>query len=102
MDSKVLDTVVSPDGRWTFVLTEGGIVRVFTFRGEQVQTINTGGNYTGIEFSAAGTRLVLSGSDREDILVLFLDKVHAIDTTGSPSMGPDEAPVVVAYFSDYQ
>ena len=99
---KSLDTAVSPDGRWTFALTEGGDVRVLTFRGEQIQIIKTGGNYNKIEFSAAGTRLILSGGDANDILVLALEKIHPLDTTGSASKGPNEAPVVVAFFSDYQ
>jgi hypothetical protein len=99
---KSLDTAVSADGKWTFVLTEGGNVRVLTFRGEQIQVIKTGENYNKIEFSAAGNRLILSGGDVNDILILALDKIHALDTTGSSSKGPDEAPVVVAYFSDYQ
>ena len=38
---KSLDTAVSTDGKWTFVLTEGGNVRVLTFRGEQIQVIKS-------------------------------------------------------------
>ncbi len=99
---KSLDTAVSTDGRWTFVLTEDGNVHVLTFRGEEVQVIETGNTFNKIEFSAAGTRLILSGGDTNDILVLALDMIHSIDMTGSPSKGPDEASVVIAYFSDYQ
>lgn len=102
LGSQSLDTAVSPDGRWTFALTEGGVIRVLNFRGEQIQVIETGGTYSKIEFSAAGTRLLLSGGDANDILVLALDMVHSIDIAGSPSKGPDEAPVVIAYFGDYQ
>ena len=102
LGSKPLDTAVSADGKWTFALTEGGVVHVLTFGGQKVQVIKTGGTYSRIEFSAAGTRLILSGGDNDDILVLALDMVHALDTTGSPSKGPVDAPVVIAYFSDYQ
>jgi len=102
LGSKPLDTAVSADGRWTFALSEGGVVHVLTFGGEKVQVIETGGTYSKIEFSTAGTRLILSGGDTNDILVLALDMIHSIDITGSPSKGPDEAPVVIAYFSDYQ
>jgi hypothetical protein len=69
LGSKPLDTAVSTDGKWTFALTEGGIVHVLTFGGQKVQVIETGGT---------------------------------LDTTGSPSKGPVDAPVVIAYFSDYQ
>jgi len=99
---KSLDTAVSTDGRWTFVLTEDGNVHVLTFGGEKVQLIETGKTFRKIEFSAAGTRLILSGGDTNDILVLALDMIHSIDMTGSPSKGPVDAPVVIAYFSDYQ
>ncbi len=99
---KTLDTAVSTDGRWTFVLTEDGDVHVLTFRGEQIQIIKTGKTFSKIEFSAAGTRLILSGGGTNDILFLALDMIHSINIAGSPSKGPDEAPVVIAYFGDYQ
>ncbi len=99
---KSLDTAVSADGKWTFVLTEGGNIRVLTWRGELSQIIETGKAYSKIEFSGAGNRLILSGGGAKDIMVLSLDMVHALDITGSPSRGPDDASVVVAYFADYQ
>jgi hypothetical protein len=99
---KSLDTAVSADGKWTFVLTEGGNIRVLTWRGELSQVIETGKAYSRIEFSAAGSRLILSGGGAKDIMVLSLDMVHALDIAGSPSKGPDDAQVVVAYFADYQ
>lgn len=102
LQAKVLDTAVSADGRWTFALMEGGVVRVLTFRGEQVQNIKTGESYDRIEFSPAGNRLILSGGDSGSILVLGLDMIHAIDIDGAPSKGPQSAPVVLAYFGDYQ
>jgi len=99
---KSLDTAVSDDGRWTFVLTEGGKIQVRTWRGELAQVIETGKDYNRIEYSTAGNRLFLSGGDSKEILVLAMDMVHSIDMTGSYSKGPEDAPVVVAYFGDYQ
>ena len=97
-----LDAAVSADGKWTFVLTKGGSIRVLTWRGELAQVIETGKTYERIEFSAAGNRLILSGGGAKDIMVLSLDMVHALDIAGSPSKGPDDAPVVITYFADYQ
>ena len=99
---KTLDTAVSTDGRWTFVLTEGGNIKILTWRGELSQVIETGKTYNRIEYSGAGNRLILSGGDARDIMVLSLEMIHALDTTGSYSKGPDNAPVMVAYFGDYQ
>ncbi len=99
---KSLDTAVSADGKWTFVLTEGGNIQVLTWRGELAQVIETGKAYSRIEFSAAGNRLILSGGGTKDIMILSLGMIHALDTTGSPSMGADDASVVIAYFGDYQ
>ncbi len=99
---KSLDTAVSADGKWIFVLTEDGSIRVLTWRGELSQVIKTGKTYSKIEFSAAGNRLILSGGGTKDIMILSLDMVHALDITGSPSKGADNASVVVAYFGDYQ
>ncbi len=102
LGEKPLDTAISQDGRWTFVLTEGGVIRVLSWRGEQTQVIETGENYRRLVFSAVGNRLILSGGDSDNVLVISLDMVHNLDTTGSPSKGSKDAPVVVAFFSDYQ
>jgi hypothetical protein len=100
--SKALDTAVSQDGKWTFVLTTGGVIRVLSWNGQQVQTIETGGDYERVEFSEVGTRLILSGGSGRDVLIVALDLIHTFDTSGSPSKGPKNAPVEIAYFSDFQ
>ena len=102
LGAKSLDTVVSQDGKWTFILTEGGFVQVLSWRGEKIQVIETGKDYDRIEFSAAGNRLILSGGNNNDVLVISMEMIHPLDITGSPSKGPENAPVVVAFFSDYQ
>ncbi|UCF31709.1 MAG: hypothetical protein JSV26_04705 [bacterium] len=102
LKAKTLDTAVSEDGKWTFVLSQGGNIHVLNWKGENVQTVKTEGSYDSIEFAPPGIRLILSGGGESDILVIALDLVLEIDTAGSPSKGPDDAPVVIAYFSDYQ
>lgn len=100
--AKALDVAVSQDGKWTFVLTAGGTVQVLSWKGQKVQTINTGGDYERIEFATPGNRLILSGGDSTEILVVVLDLIHEIDISGSPFKGPVNAPVIIAVFSDYQ
>ena len=97
-----LDLAVSSDGRWTFVLTSAGSVAVYGVSGGLVQTIDVGKGYDTIEFSPAGTRLLLTGEGKRKLKVLSLSLIYELDYTGTPFKGPPDAPVTIAVFNDFQ
>ncbi len=102
LGSGAMDIAVSQDGKWTFVLTSDGEVRVFTWTGELVQILKVEKGYNSVEFSQAGNRLILGSVEGKAIKIILLELVHQLDITGSPYKGPDNAPVVVAVFDDFQ
>jgi WD40 repeat protein len=97
-----VDVTVSQDGKWTFILTSEGKVQVLTWSGELVQTLEGGDGFNRIEFSQLGNRLILSSTRNKAIRIIALELVHEMDITGSPYKGPENAPVVVAVFNDFQ
>lgn len=100
LDGNPLDVAVSADGNWTFVLLPGGVVHLYGSDGTLQDRLQLGGEIRGIESSPRGDLLFVSRDDA--IQVVSVDFVYEIDVTGSPFKGPEDAPVVVAVYSDFQ
>ena len=97
-----VDTAVSADGRWFFVLTGQGQVEIYESNGALKETIKLDGPADQIASSPTGEQLFLSDKATGAIKLLAVNFVQNIDTVGSPYKGPENAPVVVAVFSDFQ
>ena len=100
--SEALDLAVSSDGRYTFVLTKNGMISIYGADGKLVQSIKGGKEFDSIEYSAAGNRLLLSGSSEKEVRILTLSMNYELDYSGSPFKGPANAPVTIAAFDDFQ
>ncbi|MDP2105611.1 MAG: thioredoxin domain-containing protein, partial [Desulfobulbaceae bacterium] len=99
---KPVDTSVSADGRWLFVLTGKGTVDIFETNGTLKDTIKIEGQADTIASSPNGDRLFLSSKGEGTISVIAVDFVQHIETAGAPFKGAENAPVVVAVFTDFQ
>ena len=102
-----LDIAVSIDGKWIFVLVEGGKVRVFSPDGKlndeiQVDPSMDRIDVTGLAAAKLRDKIVLSSRKTGKVQEILFDFVMEINTSGSPSSGPVEAPVVLALFTDFQ
>ena len=100
--SEAHDLTVSSDGRFTFVLTKNGMISIYAASGELVQSLKGGQGFDSIEYSAAGNRLLLSGSNEKEVKILTLAMLYELDYRGSPFKGPADAPVTIAVFNDFQ
>jgi len=97
-----LDVTASADGRWTFILLPGGEVRVYSEAGEPQGSLEVGPRAEHISSSPQGDRLFVTSRGPDELSIVSVDFVYPIDVAGSPVKGPDDAPVVVAVFSDFQ
>lgn len=96
------DIAVSSDGEWIFVLVESGEIRVFDAEGMQSDTLRVGSDIDGIETGPRPDILFLRSARSKSIRVLAIDPIRDIDTAGSPSKGPADAPVTIAVFSEFE
>ena len=101
-DGVPLDVVVSRDGNLTFVLTDNGNVLIYNLTGTLTDTIKIGPHVDQIEIGPTGERLFATSRQNKTVEIITLDFIHEINTLGSPSKGPQEAPVVIVVFSDFQ
>ena len=101
-DGIPVDVAVSQDGNLTFVLTDSGSVLIYDQMGNLTDTVEIGPHIDQIEIGPRGERLFAASRQNKTVEINTLDFIHEINTQGSPSKGPHEAPVTIAVFSDFQ
>lgn len=100
-ETSPLDLCASADGRYTFVLTQGGKIRIYGDSGRNDEiTVNPAFNR--ISVSATGDKIFLSSTTNKQVQSIFIDFVQEISYDDAPFLGENEAPVVIAVFSDFQ
>ena len=97
-----IDVSVSPDGRSTFVLTDQGNVVVYDNLGNLTETIKVGSHIDQIEIGPGGERLFATSRQNKTVEIILLDFISNIYTRGSVFKGPEDAPVTIAVFSEFQ
>ena len=102
LETTPVDMAVSADGKYTFVLAEGGSVFIFNGAGQLQDTLKVSAAAVSIGTSPAGDYLYLADSKAKTLEMVQISFVVDIDTSGLPFKGPANAPVVIAVFSDYQ
>ncbi len=102
LDAKPIDIATSADGKYTFVLAEGGKIFILDSSGTLKDTLTVNESVVSIGTSPSGDFLILADSNAKTLEVARISFVVDIDIAGLAFKGPANAPVVVAVFSDYQ
>ena len=102
LESKPIDMAVSADGKYTFILAEGGKVLIYDSNGTLKDTLTVSKTVFSISSSPNGDFLLLADSTANTLQIVKLDYVVDIDISNLPFKGPENAPVLIAVFSDYQ
>jgi DNA-binding beta-propeller fold protein YncE len=102
LENPPLDVAVSPDGEKLYILTDNGDILIYSAKGKLSDTVKVDNDIDGIRVSRSGDVLFLSSQKRKQVQVVLLDFIQVIDVAGSPYKGPDNAPVVITVFSDFQ
>ncbi|MFH1020321.1 MAG: thioredoxin domain-containing protein [Pseudomonadota bacterium] len=102
-----LDVTASLDGKWTFVLAEGGKLLVYSDKGTLEETIPVDPAMdhiasSGLQAANFPDRLYLASSKNKTVQTVTLDFSLPINIQGAPFLGPENAPVVIVAFSDFE
>jgi DNA-binding beta-propeller fold protein YncE len=95
LEAKPIDMAVSADGKYTYILAEGGKILIFDTSGQIKDTLTVSESVVSIGTSPKGDFLLLADSKENTLEVVKISFVVDID-------GPENAPVVIAVFNDYQ
>ena len=101
MDQSPLDTAVSSDGKHIFILTKSGIF-VYSKDGKLEDKIDVGYPVDQIKIGPRGKQLFITSRKNKTVQAVTIDFIVDINVSGSPYRGRQDAPVVIAVFSDYQ
>jgi WD40 repeat protein len=103
MEQPPLDVEISPNGKWIFVLTRLGNIFVYSADGELKDVMSVGSHVDQITVGPwLQELLLLSGQQSKTVEFLELAFIQNINISNSPFKGPQDAPVVVVFFSDFQ
>ncbi len=102
LDETPLDVLITPDARRIFVLTNKGEILVFSSTTNIEATLKVGKQVDQIELGPGEDTLILKSSKDKTIQIVSLDFIKNINISGSPFKGPENAPIVIATFDDFQ
>jgi hypothetical protein len=102
LDAQPLDLAISNNGNSIFVLSQSGKILIYSFDGQLKDEIDIGNHFDQIKAGPSEEWLFLSSSKNKTVEILHVDFIQHIDISGSPSRGPENAPIVIAVFSDFQ
>lgn len=97
-----LDVAFSTTRNKVFVLTDKGQIQVYEPNGTLDETMDVGQEFDRIWHIQGSDVLVLSSREKKSVQIVELNFVEQIDSSGSPFRGPENAPVVVAVFSEFE
>ena len=100
--SPPIDTALTPDGKWTFVLTKDSKVRIYNFDGTLNDTIAVTPDIDNIAVNATGEKLIISSKLTNRVQQINISFVASFNNDTAPSLGTPEAPVEIVIFSDFQ
>ena len=100
--ARPIDVAVSADGRSVFVLAEDGRVHLFEADGNLVGQISVGAQAERIAVDPEGERLYVTNRETRRVEIVQIDILRQISLSGAPFKGLEQAPVVIAVFSDFQ
>ncbi len=102
MDSSPLDIALSTDGQWMFVLASGEVLIYSTADDKVINRIPVDESFDKLSYSAADNTLLVASRAGKTVKLVQLDTVYKFSLDGLPFIGPENAPVTITVFSDYQ
>ena len=89
------------DGR-LFVLLAGGEVQILSADGQKQERFKVGEDVTSLEVSPDGQMLYLGYTKSKELQFVELSYVQQLPVNNSAFRGPENAPVTITVFSDFQ
>lgn len=102
LDSAPLDMAIAPDGKSVYILTDKGDIQIYDLDGRLRDKIEIREPVDQIKVGPGGDQLFVTDRQNKTVKVIKLDFIRQITINGSPFKGPEDAPVVIADFSDFE
>jgi len=97
-----LDLAMSQDGQIMFILLPGKVLLYSVQQNRATDNIPVDGSFDSITVYPGNNVFALSSSKTKALKVIAFEVSQDIDVSNHPFKGPENAPVTIAVFSDYQ
>jgi hypothetical protein len=102
LKTEALDIATSPDEQVLFLLSRGEVL-VYSLGEEKViERIPLDKEFDKLNYLPRTNALVLTSTSNKNLRVIMMELIQNFDITGLPHQGPENAPVTVVVFNDYQ
>ena len=102
LNSPAVDMVLAPDGQREFLLDEAGNLNIYKLDGTLEGSVPVGKNYNLIQPGPEPYTIFLGNRQDKTIQMLTIDLIQDINIKDSPFKGPQDAPVTLILFTDFQ
>jgi len=102
LESPALDLETTPDGDLIFVLISGKVVVYEKTTQRPIKQIPVDERFNRLTYAVKTDTLILSSSISTDLKSIQIDRIYNISDQGSPFLGPQDAPVTIVVFDDYE
>lgn len=102
LKSPAIDMALSADGQRAFLLGKDGNLNVYKTDGTLEGTISVGKGFDHILPGPSPEMLFLSNRKEKSVELLTITFIQEINIEGSPFKGPENAPVILTLFTDFQ
>jgi predicted DsbA family dithiol-disulfide isomerase len=102
LPSPPVDIVHSLDGKYVFILAQDHKVYIYTSAGKLEGSIPVEKGVTAIDIAPRAESLYLIDKEKNSFTSISIDFIRDINTAGSPFLGPENAPVTIALFTDFE
>ncbi len=102
VDAEVRDMTISAEGRWVYVLTAQNEIRIYTSGGKLKGSMPIDPGYTRIQAGPREDILLVSNKDMQSVQLVSVNPIHTFDLSEAPFKGPEDAPVTITLFSDFE
>lgn len=102
LGASTLDIATSADGRWIFILAPGEILVYSVPEEKVVNRIPVDKAFDRLTHSPKTNTIILGSGTEKTLKIIELEVIHNIAISGLPIKGPEDAPVIIAVFGDYQ
>ena len=97
-----LDVAFASKHNYIYVLTDKGQILIFDPSGRQLDQIEVGSQFDQMRVVPGADVVFLTSRKSRLVQIVQLGFVQQINTSDAPFVGPANAPVVIAVFSEFQ
>ena len=102
LEASPLDVSISADGKMIFVLAPGEVLIYSVPEYKVMKQIPLEEGFNRLTYFARDNALILTNSFDNALRIIRLEMVYDIPVSGLPYKGPENAPITIVAFNDYQ